>query len=273
MRFRNSTTGEVMNVSNIRMNDGRIFFQVRGKGCGTKFFNRNKCLVLDEHVSDGTYLTIADGWVLIDEPKERKGRTQKAPKHEVEVAQPVEEVACSHSTQSAEANEEVAYCAKEMAIRNNVGLATEPLLKELQEKYGAMGADIFAAAEKLANVIRPQAQVSEENVCEIVDKRMKAWQENGRQPKVIEVVTPRGVNKVEGSVCKDFVRLCNLMESGKPIYMYGPAGCGKSYTAKQIADAMGYDYYETSQAMFAPRVEGLWRCKGRVRGNGVLSCV
>lgn len=266
MKFRNLESGEVMNVSNIRMKDGRIFFQVRGKGCGTKFFNRNKCLILDEHVSDGTYLTIANGWVLDEAPKERKARaprTQKAPKAPKVEEVPVEEVACSHSTQPTEANEEEAkYYAEEMAIRNNVGLATEPLLKELQEKYGAMGADIFAAAEKLANVIRPQAQVSEEEVVNIVDQRMKAWQENGRQPKVIEVVTPRGVNKVEGSVCKDFVRLCNLMESGKPIYMYGPAGCGKSYTAKQIADAMGYDYYETSQAMFAHELKGYGDAKG-----------
>lgn len=265
MKFRNISTSEVINVSNIRMKEGRIFFTVRGKGCGTKFFNRNKCLVLDEHVADGTYLKVADGWVLDEAPKERKARaprTPKAPKHEVEVAQPVEEVACSHSTQPTEANEEEKYYAEEMAIRNKVGLETESLLRELQAKYGAMGADIFAAAEKLANVIRPQAQVSEEEVCEIVDQRMKAWQENGRQPKVIEVVTPRGVNKVEGSVCKDFVRLCNLMESGKPIYMYGPAGCGKSYTAKQIADAMGYDYYETSQAMFAHELKGYGDAKG-----------
>lgn len=264
MKFRNISTSEVINVSNIRMKEGRIFFTVRGKGCGTKFFNRNVCLVLDEHVEDGTYLKVADGWVLLDEPKERKARTPKAPKKEVVVEQPkVEEEARSHSTPPAPvANEEEAYYAKEIEIRNNVGLETESLLKELQAKYGAMGADIFAAAEKLANVIRPQAQVSEEEVCEIVDQRMKAWQENGRQPKVIEVVTPRGVNKVEGSVCKDFVRLCNLMESGKPIYMYGPAGCGKSYTAKQIADSMGYDYYETSQAMFAHELKGYGDAKG-----------
>lgn len=265
MKFRNLTSGEVMNVSNIRLREGRIFFQVRGKGCGTKFFNRNKCLILDEHVEDGTYLSIADGWVLDEAPKERKARTPKAPKQEVVVEQPkVEEEACSHSTPPASVanEEEEAYYAKEIEIRNNVGLETESLLKELQAKYGTMGADIFAAAEKLANVIRPQAQVSEEEVVNIVDQRMKAWQENGRQPKVIEVVTPRGVNKVEGSVCKDFVRLCNLMESGKPIYMYGSAGCGKSYTAKQIADAMGYDYYETSQAMFAHELKGYGDAKG-----------
>ena len=99
MKFRNLTSGEVMNVSNIRLRDGRIFFQVRGKGCGTKFFNRNKCLILDEHVEDGTYLSIADGWVFDEAPKERKARTPKAPKKEVVVEQPkVEEEACSHST-------------------------------------------------------------------------------------------------------------------------------------------------------------------------------
>jgi hypothetical protein len=44
--------------------------------------------------------------------------------------------------------------------------------------------------------------------------------------------------------------------------MYGPAGSGKSYTAKQIAEALKFDYYETSQAMFAHELKGYGDAKG-----------
>jgi sigma54-dependent transcription regulator len=80
--------------------------------------------------------------------------------------------------------------------------------------------------------------------------------------KTIEVVTPRGTYTVNGRTNKDFGKFCNLVNAGKPLYMYGPAGSGKSYTAKQIADALGYDYYETSQAMFAHELKGYGDAKG-----------
>ncbi len=69
--FRNSNTNEEVNVSNLTLKYGRIFFSVRGKGCGQRFFNRNTCLVLDEEAEDGTFLKCADGWEVI------KGRTPK----------------------------------------------------------------------------------------------------------------------------------------------------------------------------------------------------
>ena len=38
--------------------------------------------------------------------------------------------------------------------------------------------------------------------------------------------------------------------------MYGAAGCGKSHTARQLADALGLPFYESMQVMFAHDVKG-----------------
>lgn len=54
--FRNTTTGQEINVGNVKKAaDGRIFFSVRNAGCGTRFLNRNICLTLNEQVENGTF--------------------------------------------------------------------------------------------------------------------------------------------------------------------------------------------------------------------------
>lgn len=64
------------------------------------------------------------------------------------------------------------------------------------------------------------------------------------------------VRKVEGRLCKEFTAMVETVRSGFPLYMNGPAGTGKSFTAKKIAEALGLDYYESMQVMFAHDVKG-----------------
>lgn len=126
-------------------------------------------------------------------------------------------------------------------IDAQAGMSIDAIERELCDKYGAMGADIFKAVVDVCGVQEPKS-VSTTHT--------------------INVVTPNGTYKVTGKVNKDFGIFCNLVQAGKPLYMYGPAGSGKSYTAKQIADALGFDYYETSQAMFAHELKGYGDAKG-----------
>lgn len=279
MKFRNISTGEVFNVSNLKMRDGRIFFQVRGKGCGTKFFNRNVCLVLDEHVSDGTYLKVADGWELAEERKERKPRAPKAPRSpkaeskEQESAFTLNTPPTEPSVEAVEVKSIPAEEAEAIASELNAGVDAEALRAELSAKYGTMGEDIFVYASRLAEIIRPEAKVSEEGLKKaaeeaaerVVEVKMTEWSERGRSfgTKTIEVVSPQGRHKVSGATAENFDIYCNLVQAGKPLYMYGPAGSGKSYTAKQIAEALGLDYYETSQAMFAHELKGYGDAAGK----------
>ena len=92
MQFTNKITGESINVSNLTIKDGRIFFSVRGKGCGARFFNRNVCVVMDEQVSDGTFLKCAEGWELVATPRKKKTANKQAEPVAAEpVAEPVEQ--------------------------------------------------------------------------------------------------------------------------------------------------------------------------------------
>lgn len=268
--FKNASTGEVINVTNIKAVDGGMYkFSVRGKGCGVKFLNRNKCLQHYEDVSDGTLLTVTDGWEVENKPKattaakvKKAAKAKAEPKVATEPAAATEPKATEPTCEPAAAQsniDPVDPVVQGYVIDITAGVAPEALHKELLDKYGNMGNDIFEAAVKLANMIRPKAQLSHEEVDAIINERMKAWAASGR---TLTVVTPRGTAKVNGRTCENFDRYCNLVEAGKPLYMYGPAGSGKSYTAKQIAEALHLDYYETSQAMFAHELKGYGDAKG-----------
>ena len=284
IKVQNISTGEVINVLNVVVENNQIISEARRPNKGARFYNSYPMMLAAGQAEDGRDLhTLAVGWELVT-----KGtRKPRQPKQEP-VSEPVEPATSAPEPQpvinpQVEIRElggepvevvhvEVVEPTKQepdpevvngYAIDLQAGVDADVLKDELTRKYGSMGADIFDAATKLANMIRPQAQVNAADVDRIVNERMEQWAQNGRgMAKTIEVVTPRGTYTVNGRTNKDFGKFCNLVNAGKPLYMYGPAGSGKSYTAKQIADSLGFDYYETSQAMFAHELKGYGDAKG-----------
>lgn len=247
MKFRNISTSEVINVSNIRMKEGRIFFTVRGKGCGTKFFNRNVCLVLDEHAEGGTYLKVADGWVLLDEPKERKGRTPKAPKAPKQQPK-VEEVPV----------EEVQPVDEPKVDDVHSQPAPQPKVEEV--KQVEVVGDEFALAVKLMQMLKGAGGVDEEAVRNIVRSEL------GKQ-EVKEVVHKIKVAELPEYEMPDGKEPCPLFKTvlsmvvndrviGRFPWLYGPAGSGKSTMARQIADALGLPFYSVSSLQQKYELEG-----------------
>ena len=282
IKVQNIETGSVINVLNVVVENGRIISEARRPHKGTRFYNAYPMMVAAGESEDGRDLhELAAGWELATKGERKKRQPKQEPVSEPTPAinpqvdvreldgEPVEVVHVDvvEPTEPQPDPDVVNGYATDI----NAGVDTDALKNELTQKYGSMGADIFDAATKLANMIRPQAQVNEDDVRKIVDlraeqivaERMEQWAQSGRgMAKTIEVVTPRGTYTVNGRTNKDFGKFCNLVNAGKPLYMYGPAGSGKSYTAKQIADALGYDYYETSQAMFAHELKGYGDAKG-----------
>lgn len=58
------------------------------------------------------------------------------------------------------------------------------------------------------------------------------------------IKTPEKVKIAEGIFHERFPEILERINEGENVYMFGPAGSGKSFIGKQVADALDLDYYE-----------------------------
>lgn len=87
---------------------------------------------------------------------------------------------------------------------------------------------------------------------------------NSVQRTELVIKTPDKVKIEEGIFHEKFPEILELINSGANVYMFGPAGSGKSYMAKQVADALDLDFYEQQrvtqdyQILGWPTADGGW---------------
>lgn len=112
-------------------------------------------------------------------------------------------------------------------------------------------------------------------VREIIDTRINELLESGKLREFLEslrpaeqrivVESPRGKFDLgAGTVLhKDFEEILCYVNGGTPVYLYGPSGSGKSEIAKQVARALGLDYYFTGKVDLACDLLGFIDAGGR----------
>ena len=254
IKVKNIATGEVKEVANTGLMDGKLF--VFGKNEPTRWAAKYEYFKLTGNIlASGAYnkyeIEFIDG----------KGyelcaltptRTRKAT---AKVAEPAQN---SQVTPEPEPNSEPTPnpTAK-------VEPTPEPVTQNVQQVATTNSEDFEMVMQLMAmmkGLRQPQqvtAQVDEAQVRDIVKEEVAK-----QEPRVIEVKSKAGTAQISGVVSEHYNVHCNIVNAGKPLYLYGPAGCGKSYEAKQIAEGLKMDYYETSQAMFAHELKGYGDAKG-----------
>lgn len=65
-----------------------------------------------------------------------------------------------------------------------------------------------------------------------------------------------------GRVHKEFTRVCQLVKRGLNVYLYGPAGTGKTHLCKQISDALGVKFFSDQ------KISDDFKLTGFVDANG-----
>jgi len=268
--IRNSISGEEKKMYHFHANeDGSFSADYSGKANSRFYSNWPQVSLLNTDENGVETFTLAEGWEIVKVTNKKRQRRVSTPAEEsVVIEEPavIEEPVVVETTPTPETFERELEIAKtELSYYTD----REKVKAELLEKYGVMGAEIFEAAAKYADTEGiDEARLEKKFMARMIDEvnaRINAEKEALTQQPAnkLEVVSPQGVNVVNGKTAKNFAIYCNLVQAGKPLYMYGPAGCGKSYTAKQIAEALGFDYYETSQAMFAHELKGYGDAAGR----------
>lgn len=229
---KNLTTGETIIVNNANQQDGVILAHWKSpapKANGKFFASHPYFIYTDKFVNytskniECRVIELADGWKLVTGKDERKQRQPETKKSEPKVEpQPTEDVPQEqpHPQHDNETTNEQALIA---AIKNIRGGAVD--IAKVRE----------IVAEELSKLVATDAK---------------------KAAKVIDVVKKSNGKEKNEVYCAKFQRIVAKVSRGNNVYLYGPAGSGKSHTAEQVAEALGLDFYGQTTIQFAHDVRG-----------------
>lgn len=142
----------------------------------------------------------------------------------------------------------------------------EKIQEVKDDKKEEEGAKVEQPSSTLDSLIaRSVAEISVGSVLEkakpIIDDYVKTTY--GVLPKVVEVKTEKEVRKIEGCVHKEFETILKLVGADIPVFLTGPAGCGKNVICKQVSEALGLEFYFTNAVTQEYKLTGFIDANGR----------
>ena len=253
LHVKNILTGEITKVSSLRVVNGQIcayydFAEPSAKWLEKyPYFVRSAHTILDEqHAVECRVFTLADGYELTKVKSHRpKPAAQPAPA----VADvPAEEPAAQEAEEIIEEPAIEQHAAHEVVTPQPAApAASVPEADALTSAFTAL-TPLFAGVQK--NVTDAVMMTLKP----IIDSLKK---QAATQVQHIQITNSDGqTHQLDEVVCEDFEEILTYVSKGAPVYLYGAAGCGKSHTARQLADALGLPFYESMQVMFAHDVKG-----------------
>lgn len=138
----------------------------------------------------------------------------------------------------------------------------EPVTRSAETSQA--GLDVLA--QVVADVVARSAGA--EAVEKITEQAIKMVQkfiadEYGPIVKKVEMVTPAGeVKHVDGMVHEAFDEVLAYVQADEPVFLVGPAGCGKNVLCKQVAEALGLDFYFSNAVTQEYKITGFTDAMG-----------
>lgn len=230
--IKNIQTGESVNVYDIKNVNGVIQAGMHnGKEKGKKFIAQFAHIFSEyRDENDVQCFKLNEGWEVV--AGERKPRQPKAKKDE----------------QTKDEQPEVV----EVVTKDEPKVERKPHTAEQTEDDATNEQALIAALKNLRGGAVDVAKVRE-IVSEELSKLLAT--DAKKAAKVMEVVKKSNGKKDE-VYCAKFQRIVAKVSRGNNVYLFGPAGSGKSHTAEQVADALGLDFYGQTTIQFAHDVRG-----------------
>ena len=244
LHVKNISTGEITKVASLRVVNGQIcayydFAEPSAKWLAkSPYFVRSAHTILDaQHAVECRVFTLADGYELT---KVKSHRQKPA-------AQPAPAVADVPAEEPATPEADVVVEEPSIEQPAPTPAASVPEVDALTSASTAL-TPLFAGVQK--NVTDAVMMTLKP----IIDSLKK---QAATQVQHIQITNSDGqTHQLDEVVCEDFEEILTYVSKGAPVYLYGAAGCGKSHTARQLADALGLPFYESMQVMFAHDVKG-----------------
>lgn len=253
LHVKNILTGEITKVSSLRVVNGQIcsyydFAEPSQKWLAKyPYFVRSEQTILDEqHAVECRVFTLAEGYELT-KVKSHKPKPAAQPAPAVADV-PDEEPAAPEDEEIIEEPAIEQPAATEVVTPKPAApAASVPEVDALTSAFTAL-TPLFAGVQKnVTDAVMMTLQP-------IIDSLKK---QAATQVQHIQITNSDGqTHQLDEVVCEDFEEILTYVSKGAPVYLYGAAGCGKSHTARQLADALGLPFYESMQVMFAHDVKG-----------------
>lgn len=108
------------------------------------------------------------------------------------------------------------------------------------------------------------AQLAAKDVVEVAKPLLDDFimETYGKLPQRLEVVTEKKTNVVKGITHEKFETVLQLVNCNIPVFLTGPAGCGKNVLCKQVSEALGIEFY------FSNAVTQEYKLTGFIDANG-----
>ena len=253
LHVKNILTGEITKVASLRVVNDQIcayydFAEPSAKWLAKyPYFVRSEQTILDEqHAVECRVFTLAEGYELT-KVKSHKPKPAAQPAPSVADV-PAEEPATTEADVVVEEPDIEQPAAPEVVTPKPAApAASVPEADALTSAFTAL-TPLFAGVQKnVTDAVMMTLQP-------IIDSLKK---QAATQVQHIQITNSDGqTHQLDEVVCEDFEEILTYVSKGAPVYLYGAAGCGKSHTARQLADALGLPFYESMQVMFAHDVKG-----------------
>ena len=115
---------------------------------------------------------------------------------------------------------------------------------------------------KLTNV-KFEAAKNTREITEKLTNRIAALEKELKNNSTIHVIkSSTKTREIKGIVHEMFDTVLTMVNKDIPVFLSGPAGCGKNYLCKQVADALGLDFYFTNAVTQEYRLTGFIDASG-----------
>ena len=115
---------------------------------------------------------------------------------------------------------------------------------------------------KLTNV-KFEAAKNTKEITEKLTNRIATLEKELKNNSTIHVIkTSTKTREIKGIVHEMFDTVLTMVNKDIPVFLSGPAGCGKNYLCKQVADALGLDFYFTNAVTQEYRLTGFIDASG-----------
>lgn len=138
-------------------------------------------------------------------------------------------------------------------------------LKEIEKQFSKTEKPSSGLGDKLENLLLQT--IANQSIDEITKEIMPKLEKHiidtfGVLPQKHEVYTPKGKHEFEGVTHEVFDKVLNLVNLDIPVFLSGAAGTGKNVICKQVAEALGLEFY------FTNAVTQEYQLKGFIDANG-----